>query len=245
MQYGLENYKKKYYLENKDGLWKPYANKFLNPNDMASCLCYALGIESYDDICQLLDIPEVVERKGHKLWLPENVNFKDQIQIIQSKQTRYPKKILSVGSGRGELEASFIYLGIPVVGCDPAPCIPEIYKQTMLEWIDCDDYVFHNMEFHEVAEMYSEQLMFDTIIFCESLEHIPEGTFEYGWNLIKNHLYTLHGRLIVCNTISNHPIKISCTWNHVRRVDDDLYDRFESEAVRTIFRQGSHLVLQY
>ena len=47
---------------------------------------------------------------------------------------RTPKQIVSFGSGRGELEATFTNLKIPVIGVDPSPSVPAIFKKTMKEW---------------------------------------------------------------------------------------------------------------
>ena len=87
----------------------------------------------------------------------------------------------------------------------------------------------------------------DTIVFCESIEHIPEREFE----IVHSHfilpcLEATSGRLVITNWITKHPIRADGGgWDHVRAVNDDFYDELVKTARSVIFREGSHLVLQF
>jgi hypothetical protein len=83
----------------------------------------------------------------------------------------------------------------------------------------------------------------DTLIFCESIEHIPKEWFDPFWAKVRPALGANKGRLIVVNWPSFHPIGI---WGdeHCRAIDDIVYDQL-AEGGRTAYRQGSHLVVDF
>jgi hypothetical protein len=86
----------------------------------------------------------------------------------------------------------------------------------------------------------------DTIIFCESVEHISSDEFTLGWPLVCQVLDRTAGRCIFTNRVDFWPIPVDRTgYDHITRIDDGLYDRLTRDARSTIFREGSHLVLQF
>jgi len=51
--------------------------------------------------------------------------------------------------------------------------------------------------------------------------------------------------LIVSNVLDFHPIKIDNTgWNHIRLIDDDLYDSIEAMGT-LVYRNKSNLIVQF
>ena len=79
-----------------------------------------------------------------------------------------------------------------------------------------------------------------TIVFNESLEHIPEDEGNEILRIISTWSNT---RLIIVNVLGMHPIAVDDSgWNHIRRVDDALYDRISAFGT-VAFRRGSHLVV--
>lgn len=150
---------------------------------------------------------------------------------------RRPVHVLDVGAGRGELSAMFALCGIPVTGLDPSPAAASLYARTLRVWAKAEPRVIA-----DAAELKDPA---DTVIFCESLEHIPEDVFNAMWPRIVEWLNQYQGRLIVANWEENHPIEPDGTgWDHVRRVDDALYD-WLAEGRTTVFRRGSHLVVDF
>lgn len=149
----------------------------------------------------------------------------DQLMVLQHVHGR---RILSVGCGLGYLEHLLENIGLLVTGLDIA-----------------DNREYHGFDF-ELGGLddISPDANFDTIVFCEALEHIAEDEFERNWPKLVNILRRSHGRLIISNWEKFHPI-YATGWDHIRQVDDALFDRLASEALGTVFRRGAQLVLQF
>lgn len=83
-----------------------------------------------------------------------------------------------------------------------------------------------------------------TLIFCESIEHIPEDEWDAHWPAVKHAIKG--GLLIITNWMDYHPIiKDKEGYDHVRTIDDAFYEKLSQEAKKVIHREGSHLVLQF
>lgn len=131
---------------------------------------------------------------------------------------RNPGVITSIGCGEGVLEAFLERLGHTVVGVDPSPGARALYRGTWL------------------VDRYSGDG--GTVLFVESLEHLPTDVLDDIWRRIPTQT-----RIIIVNWPTYHPIEPDGTgWDHITRVDDDLYDRL-SVGHRVVKRHGSHLVL--
>ena len=87
----------------------------------------------------------------------------------------------------------------------------------------------------------------DTVIFCESAEHIPRKELFTAFEIIKDMLTVTSGLMIIVNWIDFHPIQKNgnADWNHITTIDDVVYDWLATQAKSVVFRQGSHLVLQF
>lgn len=135
------------------------------------------------------------------------------------KDSYNPKVIYSIGAGRGELEKTLERLGFTVYGVDPSEGSKEMYEGKN-----------HLGKYPGGG---------DVVLFCESIEHIPEDVFNEIWNKIPT-----HARVVIVNWPSYHPIKKDKTgWDHIRQIDDELFNRL-SEKNKVIVRRGSHLVLE-
>jgi len=201
--------------------------KIIRP-DIASCLCYALKNRHVEEMRQASGIP-----------------FEQHLLKLSSGATRKPNLVVDLGAGRGEIIAFFTLLGIDVIGVDPSPGAQEIIPQTMKEWANTSDYKFYNLNSYlgmvEVAE-----LDVDTIIMCESIEHIRPEEFNQAWGLICKTLTRTKGLFIVANTLKKHPIPVDNSgYDHIRRIDDAVYDALAKDARSTVGRKGSHMVLQF
>lgn len=139
---------------------------------------------------------------------------------------RRPRQVISVGCGLGRLEHELSRLNLEVCGIDVA---------NNRKFFDFD-FVLGNLDHIRFRE-------FDTVIFCESIEHIEAEEFERNWPHIVATLRRNQGRFIVTNWENYHPITPS-SWDHVRLVDDRFYDQL-AEHGNTVYRKGSHLVLEF
>ena len=182
------------------------------------------------------DIPEVQAYTDHRIRNDQLACFHWALHEPTGGM-RLPHMVLDVGAGRGELSAMFALCGIPVTGVEPSVAGAKLYRETLRLWAKAEARLVSRLE-----ECRDHP---DTVIFCESLEHIPEEEFEQMWPRIVDWLVPHQGRLIIANWIENHPIKPDGSgWDHVRRVDDALYDRL-ADGWTTVWRRGSHLVVDF
>lgn len=131
---------------------------------------------------------------------------------------RDPGLVYSIGCGSGELEAALEKLGNTVVGVDPSRGAKALYKGKDI----VDEYPGGG----------------DTVIFCESIEHIPHDITKGIFSRIPK-----QARVIVVNWPDLHPIPAVGDGDHITDIDDVFYDRL-SDGRKVILRRGSHLVLE-
>lgn len=132
---------------------------------------------------------------------------------------RDPGFILSIGSGAGVLEGVLSHLGHEVVATDPF-----------------SGYAACSHNFPEAVRAWPDS---NTILLCESLEHIPADQIEDAITFIGENM---HGaRLIIVNMLSKWPIGVN-GWDHITPVDDELFDRIAK--IGTVWkRDRAHLVV--
>lgn len=134
---------------------------------------------------------------------------------------RHPGAIVSIGAGEGWLEHQLEMMGQVVIGVDPAAGARELYRGYSL---------IERATRREIAAASS-------VLFCESIEHIPID------QVLQIRSWMQPGsRLVVVNWPDFHPIEATSAWDHITRIDDELYDRL-SVGARVVLRRGSHLVL--
>ena len=240
MQEGIHNYNNYYFLEKgPDLLNKTYHAGVIRAGDMGAALCFARDIFNFQDVLEIDEDDPRCSRPGF--------DFHDQVYGITEFSERTPKFVVSIGCGRGEMEAAFHLMNIPFVAVDPSPAIPEILHKTMTEWAGAETYNFIHKGCKESIRDLMAYPKPDTIIFCESFEHVPEADFEQFWVQYAHPALTeTSGRLIISNY--KHPIRKYTNefyWDHVRDVNDSVFDNLESRAKTTIYRHNGHLVLDF
>jgi hypothetical protein len=266
----LSGYVDDYFTNRNKIEHKSYYLGILRPGDMGAAMCYAFGsAKSYRGVREVLGFPSSYSRPSfsdeHRevlpkirvngvsrldcetcIWYPTDVSLDQQLDKITSCSTRVPDLVVSVGCGKGEIDACFRKLGVRCVGIDPSPALIPIYKDTMEQWADVDDYELYTMGLEEAVErLNKEGLVPDTVIFCESIEHIPMDQFRVSWSYLKDCLIKTSGMLVITNWIYWHPIKASSTWNHVTTIDDTFFDHLCENSKEVIVRYGSHLVIKF
>jgi len=245
----LTNYKRNYYFREHDKscdfYQEAYYKRVLRCGDIGSAICYALGITNYEDVKEVLRFPEG-DNHDTRLWIDLDTTLEEQFVRIRTKGKRKPSLVFSIGCGRGELETALHITGVNVIGSDPCPVMNEITQETVERWTDGNGPMFLNMYTGDATEYLIDRgLIPDTVIFCESIEHIHVQDFDKAWNYLKSCLKITNGLLVITNFITFHPINASSKWDHITRIDDAFMDNLASQAKSTIFRQGSHLVLQF
>jgi hypothetical protein len=208
-----------------------YHVKRLRSNQV-DAIGYAYGYTNNEDI---------------KAQYTDGGDFRAQIAALKNKQTRHPKLAVDVGTGRGELATALYYGGTPTFGVDPTPGSRECFYETT-KWVEENkrpDFINKGIALG-LFDIYNMLLRPDTIILCETIEHIPIIQFEMALPIIIRSLSENQGLLIITGFIEDHPIRMDGTgWDHITYVDDAYYDWIENKAKRTVFRKGTHLVLEF
>jgi len=170
-----------------------------------------------------------------------NYKIKNQCDWILEKKTRIPRKVLDVAGGRGSLAHALKYCGADVVSFDSGNYCQELFDITSKIFFNNTINVTPIIESIENICDHINIQEFDTIIFCEAIEHFTEKQIDSLWTKICTEF---NGRVIICNHMNYHPIPIHMP-EHVREINDQVYDRFVAQSKQCIFRSGSHLVLEF
>jgi len=140
-----------------------------------------------------------------------------------------PGPCLSVGCGTGTLEARLEALGVEVFGSDPSPAVRDLYAGHRLIQADLTG---------TLDRLPPDQ--YRSVIFCESLEHIPLDQILAAWRIFRD---ASDLRIVIVNWPARHPIPLDPSgWDHITCVDDALFDEL-SAGFHAVVRRGSHLVL--
>jgi SAM-dependent methyltransferase len=179
--------------------------------------------------------------EGHYNQYFPNFTVYDQFDFINDHCQRTPKKVLDIGGGRGELASLFKKLGVDCVSLEPGKYSNFLYNHT--------GKFFFGEEFVPVIPTCNDLTtfinnneidQFDTIIFCQSVEHIAESEFWNFWNEVKS---KFNGLVIIVSYVYYHPIPLSGP-QHIFEINDEVYDRLVNDSKRCIYRNHSHLVLE-
>ena len=240
MSLDLYNYE---YFHRADGI-RSWNSKTLKFGDAMAALCYAFGI-SWQDLQQ--GFPEVfaeddrtgrVERHSDKLT--------QQLDFIKQNKSRTPKRVLEIGGGRGEVAQVLRYLGVDVVSIEPGAGADKWYQETAEKFFGSEfDAALPDNRYLQDAVADLDFSTFDTILMVESLEHILEEQFDPVWQQIVD---KFHGLFVVVNWVNYHPIAVgqfASAAEHCRLVDDVLYEKWISQSKQCVWRNGSHLVLDF
>ena len=224
-----DNYTKTQFLHGgSDGHW--FKKKCMRP-DLINVILYSFGAKEFRHDAEKVPLNFTTQLE----WI------QDQMGVMSTQEFRLPGLVLSVGEGRGELAAAYARLRTSFIGVDPSPGSEELIPNTIKTWA----YGENSSEFWNTDIISALPKLDirkpDTVIFSESIEHIP---MEEG-DLIIERAKEWGALLIVSNVLDFHPIKIDNTgWNHIRLIDDDLYDSIEAMGT-LVYRNKSNLIVQF
>ena len=216
----------------------------IRPPDMGAAICYALGATSWEQVCQIMGCDDSIALPRGKTSATE------QARVIASAGLgRMPNLVYDIGCGRGEVAATLVYMGISAVAVDPSHAAGALVDETASRFYGLPSMSVPFERATCLQALRKSVQTPDTIIFCESVEHIPMKELVAAFDWIRDCAGSARKegvRVIVTNWPTYHPIRAPPgDWNHVHDVDDELYDRIASRARKTVTRRGSHLVLQF
>ena len=220
-----------------------YKLGIIRPGDMGAAIGYSIGYLDLESVCDVLGANPDDPRA-----LPTHMNGQEQVQALMAGMTRKPGLVLDAGAGRGEISALLNHAGIRCIAIEPASVGPDMIRETSLKYCGAkypERRILNTGLYDGLLRMQGDDDTPDTVIMCESLEHIPEREFDRSFEVMR---YMLRGggRLVITNWPDFHPIeRTPLHWDHIRTVDDSVYDRMAGRAARTIYRRGSHLVLEF
>lgn len=239
MKFNYSTYYRYDYFKKSDGIksWKAKRLKF---GDAFASIAYAHGI-SWE---QVLEAFPGIGKYGKN----ENTEYtlQDQFDFIKENKTRTPRKVLEIGAGRFEVTAFLSKLGYDVHVIEPSIGAQRWLRDTGKKFFgekircklynDCVSKFADNINFKEI----------DTVIMVESLEHIQEKHFNEMYQRILSELKKTNGYLVLTNWIDYHPLSVgqgASALEHCRAIDDKLYDSFERDYGKSLYRNGSHICL--
>ena len=231
-------YTAEYYTVGDNPERKSWGMGIIRPGDMGAAILYALGAGSYDEVVRIMDMPP-----GDPRHLPSGTTALQQSAVLARHVRRDPGFVVDMGCGRGEVAATLAHLGMEVVAVDPSAHAGRFVQETARRFYGMARPIpFRSKSCY--AALRGLGRVPDTVIFCESIEHIPEGEVVRAFELLSRMAGKRSIRVVITNWIDFHPIRRSGRdWDHLHDVDDAFYDRLESYADRTVFRRGSHFVL--
>jgi len=213
------------YVNGKEGVY--WRDKMLRPGDELPVLFYIFGV-----LGVLKKVPKFDGYMKQLRYLKEEV-----------KPSRKPMGVLDVGAGRGGLITALYLLDVYAEGVEPSfAAVNSVMPRTaacMGLSLEFAMMPIHNRKLEDSLHCIRWDKI-DTVVFCESLEHIEEEEFNKCYPKIEEELYKKEGLLILAN---NHwPIGADGR-QHVRTIDDGVYDEL-SEGKEVLLRKDSHLVLK-
>ena len=228
----LQVYERDFY-QRADGITHWQAGE-MRTGDALAAVGYAVGVSSFEELRSL--VPFEGEGRGY-------VGKSALEQLACLPVRRQPKSVLDVGGGRGEVAWALSQLGARVQLVEPHPLAADWLQRTASQFkAPLGDVKLINELVPECLDSL-ELNSVDTVLFVESIEHIPDHCFEPFWEKVKPALVANSGRLIVTNWLSYFPLDVSGP-EHCRLVDSQLYARL-AEGGRVVFQQGAHLVVDY
>lgn len=236
-----------------DGMadWKA---RRLKIGDALAAIAYAFGIQGLEELRAIIPFEgigrAILNEVEHTLVDSGGMMAVEQLERVWNVQTRIPRGFLEIGAGRGEVAVSLAQMTFTVQAIEPSPGAVDWFVETTEQFFRMPigtNLKLINKPAHEAINDVDWSSV-DTVLMVESLEHILANDFQAVYERIVEHLRSVSGRFIITNWVDYHPINVGDYASpevHCRLVDDALYDAWAKDAKNVVYRNGSHLVLDY
>ena len=247
-------YKRQYYDGTQLSGLEAWQQRTLKFGDNLAAMCYATYI-TWDTLVE--NFPRVFYGNpdgNHNTEIFHGYTIEHIVEFLKRCCMHNPKGVLEVGGGRGELSNLMTHLRIPHLSVEVCVDADNIYRNTGAHFFG-PEHVHQSPMIGPIELLLQNNKInlsnYDTIIFSESAEHIPTKNMHYVMSRIKKEF---KGRFIVTNRKSYHPIIGSLDHpdrlhetidEHVADMDDEVYARWAGMAKKLIYKDGSHLVLEF
>jgi hypothetical protein len=243
-------YPKSYFINGSLYGMNSWNKRTLKFGDGLPGICYALGI-SFETFFNYFT--EVYSKNAAGFTEDHTYTIEDIETFLISNKKRNPT-ILEIGGGRGELSVLMSKLNIQHTSIDVCLEANDLYEMTGKKFYG-NDFIHQAPIVAPIEKLLLENTIslkdFDTLLFVESIEHIPSENFKYVFSRI---IENFHGRFIVTNDFHHHPI-IGTLDNpgdpgatipeHIATINDTIYDSWCEHAKSIVYRNLSHLVLEF
>lgn len=219
------------------GSQSAWENGQIRYGDQCAAIGYAFGLESFSEVCSLLGF------RDNGIGLEPLIGAKGQMLKLIANRKRYPKSVVEIGGGRGEISVGLSFcedIGIQMI--EPSKAVNSLIAVTKERYgieryfpiinealMDC----FYKVAWSKV----------DTVIICETLEHLEQWEFQIAFDHFRPFLINNKGYLIITNWIDAWPLPVILP-HHCWEINDKTYDWIAEEG-KTIYRENSHLVVQF
>ena len=159
---------------------------------------------------------------------------------LLSAKKRNPKLVVDVGAGAGAVSLMLSDMGFEVIAYEPCAAAEKLLAETAAKTGLSPERV------RLVSTLPGTDLSrVDTTIFCSSIEHIYPEDFNQTVALLLPPLRRNRGRLIIVNSVDNHPIGPDGI-DHVRLIDDAFFDELPRQLGGQVrHREDSHLIVDF
>lgn len=239
---GTEIYdSEEYFLNRPEGMEQiSWESGQLRYGDMCCAVGYALGLESFEEVQNILGFL----REGKENY--PLLGAKMQMDMLWMARKRTPIGILEIGGGRGEIQVGLQHVkfnsGYMI---EPSESVFELVRMTRRQFGIMEGSCERRIRNVGLKNYHINiESGIDTVILCETVEHIRQQEFDDAFtDWIKPLLRQNKGLLIVVNWLTPFPLELDPPW-HVRRCDDKFYD-WLAEDGKIAYRNKSHLVVRY
>jgi cyclopropane fatty-acyl-phospholipid synthase-like methyltransferase len=201
--------------------------------------------DEWPAVCYAHGIYNVILPTEHEQFFNE---VHEQIEFLQTNMKRTPKSILEIGSGRGEVSCTMSHMGYPVTTVDVNDNSERFHRIYSKRWFGSETNDTHTLLIGDLraAQQHLNLSNIDTIIMVESIEHIFADEWWEFFNFMLPTMKQNHTQLNITNLKGYWPLgtRHDCD-EHVSLIDEKFYDQLAEQSQTVLYRDRSHISLQY